>query len=157
MGSHYTGTDSERLALDSYIKLMRAAESVTSRVAQRLDRHGLTTSQFGVLEALLHLGPLCQRDLAAKILKSTGNLTLIIDNLEKRGLVRRERGSDRRYLTVHLTAAGHTLIADLFPRHAVAIGDELATLSAEEQRELGRLCRKLGRRESPPPCQGDPS
>ena len=68
---------------------------------------GLTESQFGVLEALLHLGPLHQRELAEKILRTNGNVTLVVDHLEKRGLVRRERGSaDRRYIKVHLTDAG---------------------------------------------------
>ena len=73
---------------------------------------GLTISQFGVLEALHHKGPLCQRDIAVKILKSTGNITLVIDNLEKQGLVTRERTSeDRRYLTIRLTGQG----ADTYP------------------------------------------
>src|SRR4051794_22640586 len=89
--------------LNTYTKLMRAAESVTSRVNRSMSPFNLTISQFGVLEALFHKGPLCQRDIAAKILKSTGNITLVIDNLEKRGLVRRVRDTeDRRYLTVHL-------------------------------------------------------
>ena len=91
-------------ALNTYTKLMRAAESVTGRVHRVLAAPRLTISQFGVLEALYHKGPLCQRDIAAKILKSTGNITLVIDNLEKQGLVKRERTSeDRRYLTVKLT------------------------------------------------------
>src|SRR5512137_201268 len=103
------------LALNTYTKLMRAAESVTSRVNRSMAAFDLTISQFGVLEALYHKGPLCQRDLGAKILKSTGNITLVIDNLEKRRLVRRERDSaDRRYLTVHLTATGTGLVAPVF-------------------------------------------
>lgn len=71
------------LALSTYTKLVRAAESVTSRTSRLMTEAGLTLSQFGVLEALYHKGPLCQRDIAAKILKSTGNITLVIDNLEK--------------------------------------------------------------------------
>src|SRR6266581_6980244 len=91
-------------ALNTYTKLMRAAESVTSRVHRVLATPKLTISQFGVLEALYHKGPLCQRDIASKILKSSGNITLVIDNLEKQNLVKRERTSaDRRYLTVRLT------------------------------------------------------
>jgi MarR family 2-MHQ and catechol resistance regulon transcriptional repressor len=56
---------------------MRAAETVTTSVNRTLSASGLTTSQFGVREALLHKGPLFQRDLAKKILKSTGNITLV--------------------------------------------------------------------------------
>jgi MarR family 2-MHQ and catechol resistance regulon transcriptional repressor len=139
------GQTSTYLTLNTYTKLMRAAESVTSRVNRFLAPFNLTISQFGVLEALYHKGPLCQRDIAAKILKSTGNITLVIDNLEKRGLVRRERGSDdRRFLTVHLTDEGASLIAQAFARVEAAIVADMAALTAREQEELGILCKKLG-------------
>lgn len=131
--------------LNAYTKLIRAAESVTGRVHRPLAAFDLTISQFGVLEALHHKGPLCQRDIAAKILKSTGNITLVIDNLEKRGLVRRERDTeDRRYLTVHLTDEGRAMITDAFSRVAAAICTELSVLTPQEQEQLGSLCRKLG-------------
>lgn len=133
------------LALNTYTKLMRAAESVTNRTSRLMAEDGLTISQFAVLEALYHKGPLCQRDIAAKILKSTGNITLVIDNLEKRGLVRRERDSeDRRYLTVHLTSDGTALIAQTFGRVKDAIVSEMSLLSQSEQQQLGSLCKKLG-------------
>lgn len=133
------------LALNTYTKLMRAAESVTSRVSRSMSADDLTISQFGVLEALYHKGSLCQRDIAAKILKSTGNITMVIDNLEKRGLVRRERDSqDRRYLSVHLTETGTTLIARVFAAVESAIVTEMAALSEGEQELLGALCKKLG-------------
>ncbi|HEX8961124.1 MAG TPA: MarR family transcriptional regulator [Geobacteraceae bacterium] len=133
------------LALSTYTKLMRAAESVTGRVNRSMAEFNLTISQFGVLEALYHKGPLCQRDIAAKILKSTGNITLVIDNLEKRGLVRRERGSDdRRYLTVHLTDEGTALIAQAFSRVEAAIVTDMTALTEQEQELLGTLCKKLG-------------
>lgn len=136
------------LALNTYTKLMRAADSVTGRVGRTMSAAGLTISQFGVLEALHHKGPLCQRDIAAKILKSTGNITLVIDNLERQGLVKRERTSqDRRYLTVSLTAQGEALIGDVFTRVEAAIIAEMGALTAEEQTTLGQLCKKLGLKE----------
>lgn len=148
MGTAHKGSEKEVRALDAYIKLMRAAETVTARLNRNLTAVNLTISQFGVLEALYHKGPLCQRDIAKKILKSTGNITMVIDNLEKRGLVRRERAADdRRYITIYLTENGTQLIAELFPRHAVTIADEMGALTAGEQTELGRLCRKLGLKE----------
>ena len=84
-------SDSERRALSAYTKLMRAAESITGRTSRILAASNLTVSQFGILEVLFHKGPLCQRELAAKILKSTGNITMVIDNLVKQNLVRRAR------------------------------------------------------------------
>jgi MarR family 2-MHQ and catechol resistance regulon transcriptional repressor len=144
----YTRNNPSFLALNTYTKLMRAAESVTVRVNRHMSAADLTISQFGVLEALFHKGPLCQRDLAAKILKSTGNITMVIDNLEKRHLVRRERSTeDRRYLTVHLTGTGEELIAQVFTAVEAAIVKEMRELSDKEQEQLGTLCKKLGLQE----------
>ena len=138
-------TNPSYLALNTYTKLMRAAESVTNRVGRTMSAAGLTISQFGVLEALHHKGPLCQRDIAAKILKSTGNITLVIDNLEKQALVKRERISeDRRYLTVTLTESGATLIRTVFSDVESAIVTEMDSLTSEEQETLGMLSKKLG-------------
>jgi MarR family 2-MHQ and catechol resistance regulon transcriptional repressor len=146
MSTHYKGSRTELRALNSFIKLIRAANAVSNDVANTYTAAGLTESQFGVLEALLHLGPLHACDLAAKLLSSGGNLTLVLDNLEKRSLVRRERGvEDRRFITVHLTLQGRTLIEELFPRHVAGVVARFAVLSASEQEELSRLCRKLGR------------
>jgi MarR family 2-MHQ and catechol resistance regulon transcriptional repressor len=143
--SRYRGDRAERLALSTYLKLTRASEGLWNRLAPGLARADLTTSQFGVLEALYHLGPMHQRDLGQRILKSSGNMTLVIDNLERRGLVRRERSAeDRRFILVHLTGEGERLIRRVFPGHAEAITRELAVLTREEQRTLGNLCRKLG-------------
>lgn len=148
MGTHYRGTKDEVRALNAFIKLVRATDSLGARLNGSLAGAGLTDGQFGVLEALYHLGPLHQRELGAKLLRSGGNVTMVVDNLEKRGLVRRERGvEDRRFVTVHLTDAGRRLIARLFPRHAARVTAEMSVLTPAEQDELGRLCRKLGKGE----------
>jgi len=98
-----------------------------------------------VLETLYHLGPLPHCEISAKQLKSTGNMTLVIDNLEKPGLVKRVRSQDdRRVVTVHLTPEGEALISAIFPQHVGRIVELMGALNAEEQEELGRLCKKLG-------------
>jgi MarR family 2-MHQ and catechol resistance regulon transcriptional repressor len=146
MGTRYKGRAAEVRALDAYIKLLRAANSVSARLERRLDEKGVTETQFGVLEALYHVGPMCQKLIGEKVLKSGGNITVVVDNLEKRRLVRRVRDdADRRYVTVSLTADGKSLVERLLPGHVGAIADELGALTAAEQEELGRLCRKLGR------------
>ena len=91
MGTKYQGSDAEVRALDTYIKLTRAAQTVLDRTNRHLADHGLTTSQFGVLEALHHLGALSQIDVARKLLMSTANITTVMQNLEKAGYIRRER------------------------------------------------------------------
>lgn len=145
MGTHHKGTKTETRALDTFIKLMRAVGSLGAPLDRRLDEEGLTSTQFGVLETLFHLGPMCQRALGEKLLTSGGNVTTVIDNLEKRGLVQRVRSEeDRRFITVHLTDDGRSLISEVFPRHLGRIVEALSPLDAHEQEELGRLCKKLG-------------
>lgn len=145
MGTHHRGTTKEVRALNAYIKLMRASESVNARLISELSTVKLTISQFGTLEALYHLGPLCQKAIGQKLLKSGGNITLVVDNLEKRGLVARVRNTDdRRFVTVQLTDEGKALIEQVFPQHLSRIVEAFAGLSAEEQDQLGALCKKLG-------------
>ena len=134
----------KRLALNTFVKLLRATETISATVHRHLVDLNLTVSQFGVLEALYHLGPMCQRDLAKKILKSTGNLTTVINNLEKRELVKRKRDeNDRRYFDVSLTLKGENLMKEIFPDHADRIVNAMGYLTKSEQKQLGLLCKKL--------------
>jgi MarR family transcriptional regulator, 2-MHQ and catechol-resistance regulon repressor len=145
MPTHYRGTREETRALDAYITLMRAAESVTARTSKAMGAHDLSVSQFGALEALHHLGPMQLSELARKLLKTSGNITMVADNLEKRGLIVRKRlVDDRRCVVVQLTPRGKKLIEKVFPLVLAAIVAELSTLEAPEQDELHRLSRKLG-------------
>jgi len=144
MGTRHRGSLDEINALNAFIKLERAAESVSARVHAVLPET-LTVTQFGVLEALHHIGPLCQSELAEKLLKSGGNLTLVVDNLEKAGHVLRERDpADRRYVVVRLTEKGQAFIATLFPKVVANVTREMAALSSTELSDLGRLCKKIG-------------
>lgn len=144
MGTRHQGSIEEINALNAFIKLQRAADSAFVRAHAELP-DTLTETQFAVLEALHHLGPLCQSELAGKLLKSGGNLTLVVNNLEKAGWVRRERDrSDRRFVTVSLTGKGQKLIAGLFPKIAACITREMGVLSSTELIDLSRLCKKLG-------------
>jgi MarR family transcriptional regulator, 2-MHQ and catechol-resistance regulon repressor len=146
MATHFKGDPHEVRALDAYIKLSRASGTLDARLATNLARLGLTTGQLGVMEALMHLGPLSQRELGRKLLRSGGNVTTVIDNLERRKLVARKRNrEDRRVVTVDLTSVGRRLIEKVFPVHARAVAQAMEALTAAEQEELGRLCRKLGR------------
>lgn len=146
MPTHYRGTPEEQRALNAFIKLMRASDSLSADLTRHIGEAGLTMGQFGVLESLLHLGPMCLGDLGTKLLRSGSNLTTVVGNLAKRGLVTRTpRPSDRRIVDVDLTPKGRRLIAGLFPAHARRITTLFSSLSAAEQRQLGDLCRTLGR------------
>jgi MarR family 2-MHQ and catechol resistance regulon transcriptional repressor len=145
MGTHYNGTEKEMTALNTFIKLVRAAESTLSRVNASLSKSNLTESQYAILDALYHIGPLVQKDLGNKLLKSGGNITLIIDNLEKRKLVLRERREqDRRYFTIHLTKQGKSLFPKVFPGYLKSVIVEMQKLSKADQVELQRLCKVVG-------------
>ena len=145
MGTHFKGKPGEVRALDAYIKLMRATGSVRARLDRALARHKLTENQLGVLEALLHLGPLCQRALAEKLWTTGPSVTLLVDQLEQRGWVKRERDErDRRFVTVDLTVEGRRFIERIFPGHAAEIAACFGALTAKEQEQLGKLCKKLG-------------
>ena len=145
MQREHQGNAKEVLSLSTYVKLMRAVESIASRIHSHLSATGLTLSQFAVLEALYHLGPLYQREIGQKLLRSSGNITMVIDNLEKRGYAKRERKKeDRRFILVRLTAEGSELISKVFPPHAAVIAREMSVLSEREQETLAQLCKKLG-------------
>ena len=146
MPTHYKGTTEEVLALDTFIKLARSFTSVQAHVLPHLQRDfALTESQFAVLETVHHLGPLSPGQLCQKILRSGSNVTTVVDNLERDGLVTRERHeTDRRIQMVQLTEHGKSVIAGALPAHVARIAEALAVLSAEEQQVLGRICRKLG-------------
>jgi MarR family 2-MHQ and catechol resistance regulon transcriptional repressor len=149
MGTHYQGSEQDKLTLNAFIKMMRATESINQRLNRHLTDHNLTVSQFGVLEALLHLGPLNQSSLGAKLLKSGGNITMVIDNLEKANWVRRKRNpKDRRSVLIHLTKKGKAFIESFFPEHLDKIREEFSVLTDEEKKQLARICKKLGKKEA---------
>jgi MarR family 2-MHQ and catechol resistance regulon transcriptional repressor len=146
MPSLYEGPEVEVRALNAFVKLMRSTNALQGALMPPLQKEfGLTESQLGVLETLYHLGPLSQSDICQKILRGGSNVTTVVDNLERAQLVRRERNEvDRRVQMVRLTDAGRELISRAFPVHAGRITRLMAVLDEDEQRELGRLCRKLG-------------
>lgn len=145
MGSKYNGSKKEIQALNTFIKLIRSAESLSSKINLELSEFGLTESQFGVLDTLFHLGPLKQKDIGKKILKSGGNITMVIDNLEKQDFVKRKRGEkDKRHFIVHLTKRGNNKITEVLPSVVKLIKKHFEILNPAEQRELEHLCKIIG-------------
>ncbi len=146
MPTHFSGSRAELRTLDTFIKLTRCTNSLQARLAERNTVGDLTWSQFAVMEALYHLGPMTQGEISAKVLKSGSNMTTVIDNLERDGMVHRERDEkDRRVIHVHLTKAGSGKVKAVLPGHVAALVEEFGVLSPKEQETLGELCKKLGR------------
>ena len=145
MASHYKGSVTEKRALSAWIKFSRANITLNSQLKNSLRRFQLTESQFAVVEALYHLGPLNLTQISEKLLCTGGNLTTVVDNLEKQKLVKRVPSkTDRRQYEIHLTPKGRSHIKKLFPDHVKAVVREMSVLSPSEQDELSRLCKKLG-------------
>jgi MarR family 2-MHQ and catechol resistance regulon transcriptional repressor len=145
MGSYYKGSKKDIEALNSYIKLIRSAEVISSKINLELSNYRLTESQFGVLDALFHLGPMKHLELGKKILKSGGNITMVINNLEKRELVQRRRSEkDKREFIIHLTPKGKIKIKETLPIIVKKIKKHFEILNKDEQRELQYLCKVVG-------------
>ena len=133
------------LALTMWVKLARATSTFGRLTGKDIEQHGLTQPQFGVLEMLGHLGPLTTGDIGKRMLVSGGCVTVIIDNLEKDGLVERLRNSeDRRVITVKLTPKGKSIFKNIFRKHAERVAELASVLTEEEQQQLSSLLKKLG-------------
>lgn len=133
------------LALGMWVKLARAYNTFSRLSAKDINRYNLTQPQFAALECLGHSGPLRLCDLSRKMLVSGGNMTVVVDNLEKEGLVQRaDDPEDRRAYNIMLTAKGKRLFDDIFAKHAEFIVTTASVLTAKEQEDLGRLLKKLG-------------
>jgi MarR family 2-MHQ and catechol resistance regulon transcriptional repressor len=132
-------------ALKLFVVLIRAANAVTGRVHSDMDLHGLTLTEFLILEALYHKGPLLLGDVQKKILLSSGGVTYTVDRLAEKGLVeRRDCEKDRRARYAALTPKGEALIGKVFPAHADRIEDTMSVLSAREQDDAINALRTLG-------------
>ena len=146
MGTKYRGSREEVRALNAYITLTRSAETVSNAVNRHLRERGMTLRQFAVIEALYHLGPLAQCDIAEKMLCTAGNITGVIDKLEEERLVRRQGcEEDRRANVVTLTAKGRGLVEEILPEHVAGVAKAFQSLPVKDQEELRRICRALGR------------
>src|SRR5258708_39593157 len=116
-----------------------AAKSLNPKVT------GLGDSDFRVLEVLLHKGPLPVNTIGPKVWLTPGSISVAVDRLERKGLVKRKNTEDRRVRRVELTPKGRTLITKTFREHAAAMEEVAAILSKEERLVLQRLLKKLGK------------
>jgi len=133
------------LALNTWVKLARAYTVFQHHTDENIRTYNLTTPQFAVIEALGHLGPLRVGVLCKKMLVTGGNMTLVLDNLEKQNLIDRTFSKeDRRAIVVQLTEKGKKIFDDSFVQLAQKITELLSVLSQDEQKQLGVLLKKLG-------------
>lgn len=139
-------SDEEERALRLWIALARCYVTFSRAVACKVAEYDLTAPQFGVLEALYHVGPLSLGELAEKLLVTGGNVTYVMDRLESQGLVARERsGDDRRVVKAHLTTKGRATIEGVFPGHVDFVHGLVSNLDPKDREVLRNLLKKLGK------------
>lgn len=132
-------------ALKLYVVLARAQRAIAERTQADLEEHGISITEFAILEALHHKGPLLLGEVQRKILVSSGGITFLVDKLTDRGYVERKMcPSDRRARYAALTRKGEALMEGIFPRHAAAIQAAMSGLSQAEQKEATVLLKRLG-------------
>lgn len=128
-----------------WLLLWKASKAVEAHAQRSVNTTGLCLSDFGVLEALLHKGPLPISALGKKVLLSSGSMTAAVDRLERSGFVERGAAStDRRARIVHLTEEGLKLIRRVFAQHEREMERVFSRLDKSERNALADLLRKLG-------------
>ncbi|MCZ2147996.1 MAG: MarR family transcriptional regulator [Bryobacterales bacterium] len=133
--------------IHTWLILWKASRAVEAHARRSIARLHLCGSDFGVLEVLLHKGPLPVNTVGKKVLLTSGSITAAVDRLERKGLVeRRASETDRRARLVHLTGRGRQLIQRAFGEHAAVMEEVVSVLTASERATLVNLLRKLGRR-----------
>jgi MarR family 2-MHQ and catechol resistance regulon transcriptional repressor len=129
-----------------FLVLWKAARAVEAYAEKSISELEMCGSDFAVLEALLHKGPLPVNEIGRKVLLTSGSITVAVDRLETRGLVeRRPSDADRRARIVHLTREGKKLITRVYADHAADM-ERLASasLTRAERDTLIRLLKKMG-------------
>jgi MarR family 2-MHQ and catechol resistance regulon transcriptional repressor len=128
-----------------WLVLWKAYSAVRAYSVKDIAAQGLSLTDFGILEVLLHKGPMCVNEIGSKVLLTSGSMTIAVDRLEARNLVhRREDPEDRRVRRVDLTPAGRRLIECAFARHAGTMNKLGEVLTPAERAQAIRLLKKLG-------------
>lgn len=137
--------NSNDLNLKVLVSLSRATQALHKRATNIFNEGGLTTSQFAVLETLYHKGDLTINEIIKKVLSTSGNITVVINNLEKQQLVKRYTNpEDKRSYSISITEKGREKVAEIFPKHVEDLKDNLQVLSDDEKELLIELLKKIG-------------
>jgi len=136
----------DRSGLHLWLILWKAWNAVQACATTDIHHQGLTLTDFGILEVLLHKGPSPVNEIGGRVMLTSGSMTVAVDRLERRGLVeRRNQPTDRRTRMVHLTAEGEKLIGEAFTRHQAAMNDLGEVLTENERAQVIRLLKKFGK------------
>src|SRR6202158_4826492 len=130
-----------------WLVMMKAMRALTRYAAAGIEETGLGLTDFGVLEVLLHKGPLPVNTIGPIVDLTPGSISIAVDRLFEKGLVSRgESAQDRRVRIVALTPRGKDLIVSAFRKHSGQMKRAFSELSPEELRGLEVKIKKAGKR-----------
>lgn len=135
--------EKSRRAVALWLRILRLANTKSTLLGERLRARNLSPAQFDVIAQVGSAEGLTQRDLAGKLVVTEGNVTQLLDKLEKQGLVTRH--TDGRCNRLGLTEAGRHLYQEVVPEQNRLIAEKFSALDDVEQEQLRRLLRKLSR------------
>ncbi|MBS1999192.1 MAG: MarR family transcriptional regulator [Cyanobacteria bacterium SZAS LIN-2] len=137
---------SNTTGVHAWLVLWKTYHAVQAHAVRSIESLSICPSDFGVLEVLLHKGPMPINTIGKKVLLTSGSITALVDRLEKRGLVERfDDAADRRIRLVRLTDEGRKLIEAAFASHETHLDEAVSDLSFDELAKLIELLKKLGR------------
>lgn len=133
-----------RVNLHLVVGLYRSVFRISRSTQKLMSQYNLTESQFGVMEVLYHLGSMKIGDIIAKTLSTSGNMTVVIRNLEQEGWITRYADpADKRVHLIQLTEQGRTLIEIIFPKHLDDLAEMLKHLTQDEKEQMIYLLKKM--------------
>lgn len=145
MANQYEANHDQASSLKLFVVLSRTLESIEKKVIADIKNHGLNLTEFSVLELLYHKGDQPIQKIGEKVLLSSSSMTYVIDQLEKKGWIRRRQcPNDRRVTYAAITSTGETLMDDIFPQHAKAIQEIMGGLTTIEKDFMLEQLKKLG-------------
>ncbi|CAM4317734.1 MarR family winged helix-turn-helix transcriptional regulator [Paenibacillus tarimensis] len=138
--------DSTAQSLKLFVVLSKAYRTIMDKAIKDMKRHGLSPSEFMILEVLYNKGRTPLQQIGEKVLVTSGSVTYNIDKLEAKGLLKRiPCEKDRRVTYAEITEAGNKLLDGIFPEHASAVHEMMGALSEEEKQTAAELLKKLGK------------
>lgn len=127
--------------------LYRSVNALTNVIKDDVGQYGLNVTEFGVLEALYHKGTLSVQAIVDKVLIANSSMSYVLSKLEDKALIKKQKSSqDKRQFHISITPKGQSLLDDMYPKHVQSLRQKLNVLTAEEEIELQRLLKKVGKK-----------
>lgn len=134
----------KKLDVKAMIVMRKAFRTIDSYVSESFKTSDLTPTQFAVLDVLHAKGSMKIGTLIDSMLATSGNMTVVIKNMEHKGLVERRKCSlDKRVYWVDITESGRQVIEEALPEHMIKIKEAFSLLTDDEKQQLITILKKF--------------